>query len=148
MKGLLDSLVPSQRAHGAQRMVAATILVVQAFVAFFAVLVAHQLDPDDRVLNWVWGLSAAAALVLCSGLLRRRAWPYLLGFVLQIPVLMLGLVVPAMYVIGGAFLVLYVYGVLTFHRLDAEKDEIDRRVLAGEVDVVPHGPDREPTTER
>lgn len=132
MNAVLAALSPSQRAHGAQRMIAATVLVVQALVTFFAVLVAHQLDADQRTLNWTWGLVTAVALVLCSGLLRRGAWPYLLGLVLQIPVILLGLSVPAMFVVGGAFLVLYVYGVLKGHQLDAEKDAIDRQVLGEE----------------
>ncbi len=102
MNAVLAALSPSQRAHGAQRMIAATVLVVQALVTFFAVLVAHQLDADQRTLNWTWGgLVTAVALVLCSGLLRRGAWPYLLGLVLQIPVILLGLSVPAMFVVGG-----------------------------------------------
>lgn len=128
--GLLSSLTPSQRAHGAQRSFAATILVLEAFVSFFAVLVAHQLVPEDRTLTWTWGLLVAAAMLLCSGLLRRGAWPYLAGFVLQIPMVLLGLQVPAMWAVGGAFAVLYVYAVLKGHQFDVEKDAVDRRVLA------------------
>ena len=41
-------LTPSTRSHGAQRMITATVLVCEALVVFFAVLVAHQLAPDDR----------------------------------------------------------------------------------------------------
>lgn len=127
------ALTPSPRPHGAQRMFSATTLVVEALVSFFAVLVAHQLVPDQRSLTWVWGLGTGLALLACAGMLRRGgAWPYVLGMVLQVPVVLLGLQVPAMWVIGGAFALLYVYGVFAGHRFDAEKDALDARVFAAE----------------
>ncbi len=127
---MLRDLTPSPRAHGAQRMLSATTLTVEAFVVFFAVLVAHQLSPDHRVTTWVWGLATAAALVLVSGVLKRGSWPYYAGMALQLPVLALGLLVPAMWVIGVVFGGLYVFGVFKGHQLDAEKDEVDRRYHA------------------
>lgn len=127
------ALTPSPRPHGAQRMFSSTTLVVEALVVFFAVLVAHQLVPDQRSLTWAWGLGTGLALLACAGMLRRGgAWTYLLGMVLQIPVVLLGLQVPAMWLIGGAFAALYVYGVIAGHRFDAEKDAVDARVLAAE----------------
>ena len=71
-------LTPSTRSHGAQRMITATVLVCEALVVFFAVLVAHQLAPDDRALTWTWGLVTAIALLLNGGLLSRGAWACLL----------------------------------------------------------------------
>lgn len=130
-------LTPSPRAHGAQRMFSATILVLEAFVVFFAVLVAHQLLPGDRALTWSWGLATALGLVACAGLLRRGAWPYWLGLALQLPVILLGLQVPAMWVLGIGFAALYVFGAVKGHQLDREKDAVDAAVRAAEGD----GPD-------
>ncbi|WP_246956631.1 DUF4233 domain-containing protein [Brachybacterium sp. Marseille-Q7125] len=123
-------LTPSTRPHGAQRAISATVLIIEAFVVFFAVLVAHQLVREDRVLTWAWGIATVVALVLASGLLRRGAWAYWLGFALQIPVVLLGLQVSAMWVVGLAFAALYAYGAIKGHQLDAEKDAVDARVLA------------------
>ncbi|ATG55405.1 hypothetical protein CFK41_11975 [Brachybacterium ginsengisoli] len=123
-------LTPSPRPHGAQRMFSATILVIEAFVVFFAVLAAHQLVPEDRVLTWVWGLLTVLALLLCSGMLRRGAWPYWLGLLLQLPVILLGLQVTPMWVVGLGFAALYAYGAFKGHRLDQEKDAVDASVLA------------------
>ncbi|WP_193104159.1 DUF4233 domain-containing protein [Brachybacterium sp. FME24] len=123
-------LTPSPRPHGAQRMFSATTLVVEAFVVFFAVLVAHQLVPGDRVVSWVWGIATALALVLCSGLLKRGAWPYWFGMALQIPVILLGIQVSAMWVVGIALAALFVYGAVKGHQLDREKDAVDARVWA------------------
>lgn len=128
-------LTPSPRAHGAQRMFSATILVLEAFVVFFAVLVAHQLVPGDRALTWVWGLATALALVACSGVLRRGAWPYWLGLALQLPVILLGIQVPAMWVLGIGFAALYAYGAIKGHQLDREKDAVDAAVRAAEGDA-------------
>ncbi|MGP9537780.1 DUF4233 domain-containing protein [Brachybacterium sp. AOP43-C2-M15] len=121
-------LTPSTRPHGAQRMISATMLVCEAFVVFFAVLVAHQLVPDDRALTWAWGLLTALALLACSGMLTRGAWPYWLGLALQLPVILLGLQVTAMWVVGVLFAALYAYGAVKGHQLDAEKDTVDREV--------------------
>ena len=123
-------LTPSSRPHGGQRMISATVLVCEAFVVFFAVLVAHQLVPGDRALTWAWGLLTALALVACSGMLKRGAWPYWLGLVLQLPVILLGLQVTAMWVVGAGFAALYAFGAVKGHQLDAEKDAVDREVLA------------------
>lgn len=123
-------LTPSPRPHGAQRMISATVLVTEAFVVFFAALVAHQLVPEDRALTWTWALLTVLALVLCSGMLKRGAWPYWLGLALQLPVLLLGLQVTAMWVVGAGFAALYTYGIFKGHQLDAEKDEVDAQVLA------------------
>ena len=127
---MAPDLTPSARPHGAQRMIAATMLVIEAFVVFFAVLVAHQLLPEDRLVNWVWGLLTVVALMLCSGLLRRGAWPYWLGLALQLPVILLGVQVTAMWVVGLAFAALYTYGVFKGHQLDGEKDVVDAEVWA------------------
>ena len=127
---LIERLTPSARPHGAQLMFSMTTLVVEAFIVFFAVLVAHQLLPEDRVLNWTWGLLTAAALMACSRMLKRGPWPYVAGAVLQIPMLLLGLQVTPMWFLGGGMALLYVYGVLKGNQLDREKDAIDRRVIA------------------
>ncbi|WP_114855221.1 DUF4233 domain-containing protein [Brachybacterium sp. YJGR34] len=125
-------LTPSGRAHGAQRMFSATTLVLEALVVFFAVLVAHQLVPEERVLTWTWGLLTAAGLLLCGGLLKRGAWPYWLGLALQVPVVLLGLQVSAMWVIGIFFAGLYGFGVVKGQQLDREKDAVDAAVRAAE----------------
>lgn len=123
-------LHPSQRRHGAQHMFSATTLVVEAFVVFFAVLVAHQLSADARVTTWLSGMVLAVALVGAAGMLRRTPWAYAAGMALQIPLVLMGLVVPMMWVLGVAFAALYIYGVYRGHTVDAEKDAIDERWYA------------------
>ena len=116
-------LTPSTRSHGAQRMITATVLVCEALVVFFAVLVAHQLTPGDRALTWTWGLVTAIAL------LSRGAWAYWLALALQIPAILLGLQVSAMWVIGLGFAAMLAYGIVKGRQLDREKDAVDARLL-------------------
>lgn len=123
-------LTPSRRPHGAQRMFSSTTLTVEALIVFFAALVSHQLNPGDRVPVWTISLISAVLMVACAGMLKKHAWPYVLGAVLQIPILLLGLWVSAMWVVGVVFAVLYVYGVLKGHALDREKDAVDARYWA------------------
>lgn len=126
-------LTPSTRKGGAQRMLSTTTLICEACVVFFATLAAFGLEPDARGLNTTLGLMISVALALVSGLFNNgKAWPYWLGLALQVPVLAYGFVVGAMFYVGLAFAVLYWWGLVKGHSMDAEKDEIDAKVLAQE----------------
>lgn len=126
-------LTPSARAHGAQKVLSATTLGCEAFVVFFATLAAHALDPSGRGINWTMGLLLVAALALTAALLRGGfAWPYWLGLVLQVAMISYGLVVPAMFAVGGIFALIYVIGLVKGRDMDTEKDEIDRQFYARE----------------
>jgi hypothetical protein len=127
-------LTPSPRSHGAQRMITATVLVCEALVVFFAVLVAHQLVPGDRALTWTWGIVTAVALLLNGGLLSRGAWAYWLALALQIPTILLGLQVGAMWVVGIGFAAMLAYGIVKGKQMDAEKDAVDAEVLSRRAD--------------
>ncbi|MFC0675570.1 DUF4233 domain-containing protein [Brachybacterium hainanense] len=135
-------LTPSPRAHGAQRMLSSTTLTIEALVVFFALLVAHQLSPEHRLMTWAFGLATAVGLLLVSGMLKRGSWPYYAGMALQVPILLLGILVPAMWVIGLVFGGLFVFGVYKGHQLDAEKDEVDRRYRAAHPEEAQGGEDR------
>lgn len=127
---MAGKLTPSDRSHGAQRMFSATILVLEAAVVFFTALAAHQLVADQRALTWTWALVTILGLLGCTAMLTRGAWPYLVGMLLQVPIIMLGLQVSAMWGVGSFFALLYVYGVFKGNQLDREKDSVDRRVLS------------------
>src|SRR5699024_6295695 len=83
---------------------------------------------DDRVRICSCGLLTLLALVLCSGMLRRGAWPYWCGLALQVPVVLLGLQLTPMWVVGLGFAALYAYGAFKGHQLDREKDAVDAAV--------------------
>ncbi len=127
------NLTPSTRPHGAQQMLAATTLVCEAFVVFFATLAAHGLDPASRSGNWTAGLVLVAALALVPGAMKSgKAWPYWVGFALQAAMIAYGFVIPAMFAVGAVFALIYGVSVIKGHSMDLEKDEIDRQFHARE----------------
>jgi len=84
------------------RGIAASVLVFEGLVVFFATLVALDLaDVDDATLWWVGG-SLAGACVVTAGLLGRP-WGYVVGTALQVAVVAAGVVVPAMFFLGMLF---------------------------------------------
>jgi len=108
--------------RSARRMFAATVLVLEVLVIFFASLVAYGLRLADPASIAVAAGGVAVLVFLAVGLLRT--WiGYVLGSVLQVWVLATGLVVPAMYVLGGLFAVLWVVGLRLGTRIDRERAE-------------------------
>jgi hypothetical protein len=88
------------------RGIAASVLVFEGMVVFFATLVALDLsDVDDATLWWTGGTLAVAG-VLLAGLLGRP-WGYLAGSALQVLVVAAGFLVPAMFVLGLVFAALW-----------------------------------------
>jgi hypothetical protein len=88
------------------RGIAASVLVFEGLVVFFATLVALDLsDVDDSTLWWTGG-TVTVACVLTAGLLGRP-WGYVVGSLLQALVVAAGLLVPAMFVLGAIFAALW-----------------------------------------
>lgn len=108
--------------RSARRQFAATILVLEAFVVLFAVLVAAGLRVDDRPSIWLLGGGLAASLVLASGLLRYPGG-YAAGSVLQVGVVGGGILVPLMFVVGGIFVALWIAALRLGARIDRERAE-------------------------
>ncbi|MEP6760102.1 MAG: DUF4233 domain-containing protein [Sporichthyaceae bacterium] len=84
------------------RTLAASVLVGEAFVLFFATLVAQDLSNVDNATVWAVGGGAAAACLVLTGLLRHT-WAYVAGSLLQVLVILAGLVVPVMFFLGAVF---------------------------------------------
>ncbi|MCL3860256.1 DUF4233 domain-containing protein [Actinotalea sp. K2] len=115
------SAVP-RRKRSARHQFAATILVLEAFVVFFAALVAFGLRLAPTGVVWAVGGALALSLVLVAGMLR---WPagYVAGSVLQVAVLATGLAVPMMFVVGGIFVAMWVVALRLGGRIDRERRE-------------------------
>lgn len=103
------------------RALAACVLVSEALVILFAVLVAKDLSDLDGSTVWAVGGAASLACLLLAGLLRFR-WAYVAGSVLQALVVASGVVVPLMFVLGLVFAALWSLGLtlgLRVQRLQA-----------------------------
>ncbi len=88
------------------RTLAASVLVSEALVILFAILVAKDLSDVDGSTVWAVGGAASLACLLLAGLLRHR-WAFVAGSVLQVLVVASGVVVPVMFGLGLVFAALW-----------------------------------------
>jgi hypothetical protein len=100
------------------RVLAASVLAAEAFVVFFATIVAANLSDDVRAgTAWAVGGGFAVACLLLSGLLRHR-WAYALGWALQVALFASGFVVTTMFFLGAVFAGLWVAGLWYGRKVD------------------------------
>jgi hypothetical protein len=122
--------VPDPRPRSAKRQFTASILVLEAFVAAFAALVAFGLRTADPAVVWGVGGALALSLVLAAGLVGRPGG-YVVGSVLQAPLVAATAVSdPVMVVLGVVFVVLWVVALRLGGRIDREREEYLRREQA------------------
>lgn len=98
----------------------ATCLALEAFVVFFATLVATVLSGLPTRTVWIGGLALVVVCVLAAGLVRRPGG-VAVGWVVQGLVLATALVVPAMAVLALAFAALYAWFVALGGRIDRDR---------------------------
>ena len=89
-----------------QRRLCAAILTMEA-IAFGLVTPVLITVAEVATGTALWiGLGLAVGCLLTAGLLRAR-WAYAVGWALQVGALAVGLLVPAMFFLGGVFLALW-----------------------------------------
>jgi len=125
------------RRRSARRTFAATVLLLEAFVVFFATLVAFGLRVAPTGIVWAVGGALCVVLVLLSGMLRRPG-AYLAGSIVQGLVLASGiglLAAPARAAsfaawtaifVGSLFVALWVVALRLGGRIDREKAQWDQ----------------------
>ncbi|NKY39966.1 DUF4233 domain-containing protein [Cellulomonas septica] len=101
-----------------------TVLVLEAFVVFFATLVAYGLRVADTATVWWVGGSLTVVLVVLAGWVGRPGG-YVAGSVAQVVVLACGFVVPMMFVVGAVFAAMWVFSLRVGGRIDRERAEWD-----------------------
>ena len=90
------------------RMLGSSVLVMEAFTMGFALLIAmNSSDTWQLVLGGV----LAVALLLTPGLLKRKSG-WIIGSILQLPLVGYGAVVTSMYVLGGIFALLWIAAII------------------------------------
>jgi Protein of unknown function (DUF4233) len=114
------------------RVLASTVLLCEALVVFFASLVAKDLSGLTTAAALLGGGVVAAICLLLCGMLRAR-WAYVAGSVLQVVLVLSGVIVPAMFFVGGLFAVLW--GTALYLGAKGERIAAERRGLSG-----PSGP--------
>ncbi|MGG5175322.1 DUF4233 domain-containing protein [Pseudarthrobacter sp. J1763] len=124
-------------------MFASTVLLLEAFVAFFATLVVfgfkrNELNP---ALILTVGIAVAVIMVVACAFLSKP-WGVALGWLLQVVLILTGFVEPMMFVVGVLFAVAWWYGIRTGIRIDTENAQREREQAAWDAehrDVAPGG---------
>lgn len=96
------------------------VLVLEALLVFFAMLVAFGLREVEPALAFGGGGVLIVLLVLAGGVLRH-SWGLAFGWVLQAALVAIGIVLPLMYVIGAAFLALWIFCFVRGRQIDTQK---------------------------
>ena len=108
-------------------MFASTVLLLEAFVVFFATLAVFGLKRGELPPALILGTGIALSLVMiltCAVL--SRPWGVGLGWILQIVLILTGIVEPMMFLVGALFALAWWYGIRTGIRIDSESAQRDR----------------------
>jgi hypothetical protein len=108
-------------------MFASTVLLLEAFVVFFATLAVFGLKRGEFPPALILGTGIALSLVMifaCAVL--SRPWGVGLGWILQIVLILTGIVEPMMFLVGALFALAWWYGIRTGIRIDSESAQRDR----------------------
>ena len=105
------------------RAMGSSVLIMEAFVIGFAMLVAKDLNAHDGFPATLVGLIVVVGLILATGMLRKRAG-LILGSVLQVGAISLGFAVTAMYFLGVVFAGLWATAIVVGKRVEAREAQL------------------------
>lgn len=107
-----------------QRRLCAAILLLEAVVLGLSTPVLISVESVDTSRALWTGLGLTVACVVASGLLRRGAWAYYLGWAIQVAAILLGFEVSAMFALGVIFLALWVTAVRLGRTIDQDRSAV------------------------
>ena len=124
-------------------MFASTVLLLEAFVVFFATLAVFGLRRNEvsPVLILSVGIALSIVLVLACAVLSKP-WGMGLGWILQLVLVLAGFVEPMMFLVGALFALAWWYGIRTGIRIDREAAQRAREQAEWDA-AHPHGPGNE-----
>jgi hypothetical protein len=114
-----------RRARSTQESLGAIVLGFEVIVVFLAALVAFGLRSIPPVTALVGGGVLILIMLVTLGLLRFR-WGFAVGWAVEIAIVATGFVLPAMFVVGGFFALLWAYCMIQGSRIDREKAAAQR----------------------
>jgi hypothetical protein len=111
------------------------VMVFQSVVVFFATLVAFglQVYPEPAVI-WIVGLGLSITLMIFPAVLGKPG-TYIIGWMLQIAVVLIGIWVPLMYLLGAVFLAMWAWGMIaggTIDKARSAKQRLDNQESGSE----------------
>ncbi len=108
-------------------MFASTVLLLEAFVAFFGTLAVFGLRRGEVEPGIILGVGIALTVVLvlaCAVL--SKPWGIALGWGLQLVLILTGFAEPTMFIVGILFAICWWYGIRAGMRIDREVAQRDR----------------------
>ena len=96
------------------------VLALEAVLLFFVMLTAFGVKALPPASAFGGGIALIVALVLTARLLRY-SWGVWLGWLLQVVLIAIGLVLPVMYFIGTGFAAIWVYCFVKGRQIDIAK---------------------------
>jgi hypothetical protein len=108
-----------------RRTLAAATVSLEAFVVFFAGLVAKDLSALSTGAALGLFSALAVACLVTAGVLRRP-WGYAFGWVVQAAVILSGIWVPVMFFLGAVFAVLWWVALSQGARIEREREAYAR----------------------
>ena len=114
------------RNRSTKRALSSMLMVFEAGVVFFAMLVAFGLKVADGPTVWAIGLSLTFLLMVTPAILGKK-FSYAWGWFLQLVVVALGIWVPLMYVLGGIFVCLWAWAMIAGGTIDKARAVLDRK---------------------
>ena len=108
------------KSKSVKRMLGSILLAFEAFIAFFATLVAFGLKAADGPIVWTVGLVLSFLLILTPGILGRKG-SYAFGWVLQAAIVAIGFWLVAMFYIGVLCACLWVWAMIAGGTIDRAK---------------------------
>jgi len=112
------------RNRSTKRALSSMLMVFEAGVVFFAMLVAFGLKVADGPTVWAVGLSLTFLLMVTPAILGKK-FSYAWGWFLQLVVVALGIWVPLMYVLGGIFVCLWTWAMIAGGTIDRARAILD-----------------------
>ncbi len=111
-----DSAKPA-KPRSIKRTLGSMVLAFESFVVFFGTLVAFGLKVADAKTVWTIGLILSAIMIMTPGYLGRRG-SYVLGWLLQLVMVVLSFYVPWMPPIALVFASMWAWGMIAGGTID------------------------------
>lgn len=115
------------RRRSATESLLSIVLLLEAIVVFFAVLVAFALRVLPAGVAFGGGAAFIVVIVVIGRLVKSNLGQWL-GWVVQALLVASGVLISLMFVVGSGFALLYLYCFLTGRRLDRRNNQIDELV--------------------
>lgn len=117
--------VRTRKKRTASESLLSIVLLLEAIVVFFITLTTYGLRLLPAGVTFGGGAALFVLLLLVGRIVKRRAGVNV-GWVLQVVLVLLGILIPVMYFVGGIFLALWIYCFVNGRKLDRRDAQLEK----------------------